>query len=298
MSRRLQLILTVFALLMCCAALAQNHASNTNKQKSLQQLESQKYISNTILVDNPAKFPVRSASSISKIDPNEQIAQYTGKLANYTLALAKLTGLLVLIGIGQGAFLFYANRTASANAQAAKKAADVAEEALVASRRPWITFTPWVLKQIEERNGESFCTIRIDAKNVGESPAVNITPFLKFYSRDNLPPLRDVERIVREIFNTPINITEIPVTTLMATDSAPYPLEERIEVAKPLQEDKILAYALCAVAYDFTFGDRKTRYTANLYALMDAHDRSNRTDLMFQAAGDDFVFARLYNYAT
>lgn len=93
----------------------------------------------------------------------------TAALAIYTKALNQSTLKLWRAGEKQ-------NRTASINAKAAMRSAEVARDTLIASHRAWITCAISLNDQkMQYGNGGVSLSVVFDLKNVGNAPALNVS---------------------------------------------------------------------------------------------------------------------------
>jgi len=92
------------------------------------------------------------------------------RVAYYTKVLAIFTGALSAFGVAQIVFLIRADDTARVSANAALKAANVAERNLLAAHRPLITISPLALIDPTDPKYPSF--IRLGFRNSGNGTAV------------------------------------------------------------------------------------------------------------------------------
>lgn len=94
------------------------------------------------------------------------------KITDFLLALFTL--FLVMVGIGQGIFLYRTDQGTHKAADAAKKSADVAQNTLIATQRPWISVKIELVSPLRFSEKDVKATFRFTLKNVGVSPANNV----------------------------------------------------------------------------------------------------------------------------
>lgn len=105
----------------------------------------------------------------------------------YTFTLAVFTGVLGCVSIIQIRFLTRADGTARIAADAAKKSADVAERALVAGRRAWLSiYDLRVVHPTRITEEGANIALGFTVKNLGETPATSVwvdaaSAFIKSY---------------------------------------------------------------------------------------------------------------------
>ncbi len=97
------------------------------------------------------------------------------KIAFYTEVLAVFTGILALVSTVQIAFLIKADETAKVTAQAAKDAADIARNTLIASQRAWVKVKVTPAAPLVFDHAGACVSISFEITNIGNSPATNIT---------------------------------------------------------------------------------------------------------------------------
>jgi hypothetical protein len=100
---------------------------------------------------------------------------FPDSISLYTLFLVIFTAVLALGGVYQLKLLGRAEQIAATTAEAAKKSADIAQDTLVASNRPWIS----ILQPVPDggltwEDKGARLTISLAIRNVGKSPAFDI----------------------------------------------------------------------------------------------------------------------------
>ncbi len=128
----------------------------------------------------------------------------------YTFWLMIFTGVLAFVALIQIYFLIKADKTAAKTAQAAKDSAEIANKTLIASQRAWIR-----IDQIGfgggglaiDANGASV-SVSFRITNIGNSPAINITPhaWLIVLRNGALSPLQEQQRRCGEIRHNPFSL--------------------------------------------------------------------------------------------
>ena len=100
---------------------------------------------------------------------------FFGRRLKITDALLTLfTLLLVIVGIGQGIFLYRTDRGTHKAANAAKDSADVASKTLIATQRPWINSEIRIASDFIFGESEARVTFAYILKNIGNAVATNI----------------------------------------------------------------------------------------------------------------------------
>jgi hypothetical protein len=134
----------------------------------------------------PAHHPIENAASRDEQYPQEQRSEErppiiqaesatNKKIANYTFALAVFTALLVLVAIFQIAYLIQADKIAKQSADAAQRSASVAQNALIATNRPWIKVVDITADAgMYVTKGGAGLNLWFHLKNIGHSPAKNV----------------------------------------------------------------------------------------------------------------------------
>jgi hypothetical protein len=151
------------------AAKSQSKADNqTQAAEPIKPVENQRATENTKRhADNEAEKRAEEAS---------EYGVFFGRRLKITDALLTLfTLLLVIVGIGQGIFLYRTDQGTHKAANAAEDAAKVAKDTLVAANRPWISVSVEPAGPITWNDGGLQVRYKIILKNIGKSPALNVT---------------------------------------------------------------------------------------------------------------------------
>jgi len=99
--------------------------------------------------------------------------------AIFTGVLTLFTGVLAVTAFVQIRYLIRADETARINADAARRAAEVAERTLVASSRAWIKVgTPTTEDNLAVNENGILSVFHIPMENIGKEPALSINPQL------------------------------------------------------------------------------------------------------------------------
>lgn len=144
-------------------------------------------------------------------NPTEQlIADYTRWLAVFTALLVLATVALFVSGERNVEVATKAANAARDGAEAAKQAAEIAQKTLIASQRAWIRIDEIGLgggALAFDKNGASI-SISFKITNVGNSPAINITPHVWLIALKNGGPfsLQEQQRLCNDIRNKPFQI--------------------------------------------------------------------------------------------
>jgi hypothetical protein len=94
------------------------------------------------------------------------------KIADYTWWLAAFTCALVVVSAVQINFLIRTDETARISANAAQKSADLAERALVTSRRAWLSIDDFkIISPTELTEQGARIRVKFTVKNLGDTPA-------------------------------------------------------------------------------------------------------------------------------
>lgn len=120
-----------------------------------------------------------SEQQAEKVGPPKSFMDRTldDPTAFFTAALAFLTTILAGVGAVQIRYLVRADDTARMSANAARKAAEVAERTLVASNRAWLKVKPRIGSQPILIGAERVDTsIEINFQNIGNAPAIRVDP--------------------------------------------------------------------------------------------------------------------------
>jgi hypothetical protein len=173
------------ALILCwfglALASAKDHKSSASKDNHGQE-QQQSAKSMVLVIDSHANAPQAGNNSPdNKSETDAKIADYTGQLAKYTFWLAILTAIVAAVGVIQLYFLNISEKTNAKSAQAAAKAAEVAESTLAATTRPWISVEVFSDNGIEWINGQATLTLNLRLTNRGNSPAISVVPTVEMY---------------------------------------------------------------------------------------------------------------------
>lgn len=101
--------------------------------------------------------------------------------------LAAFTLLLIFVGVAQAFVLNRTDKNAHKAANAAIASARVAQDALVASRRPWILVDIELASPIEFDSSGLRLTLKFSLNNKGSDPAFNVSPEWKIISNRSGP---------------------------------------------------------------------------------------------------------------
>jgi hypothetical protein len=97
-------------------------------------------------------------------------------IAFFTFWLVVLTAVLSVAAVVQFFFLLRADKTARISAEAAKKSANVARDTLIVNNRPWMAVSISIGSDLTyDQQGDARVVIVFMLKNVGNSPAANVT---------------------------------------------------------------------------------------------------------------------------
>jgi hypothetical protein len=159
-----------------------------------------------------------------------------------------------------------------ATGEAAKKSAYVAEQVLIATQRPWVTFTVELAGTLAFDGAGASIPLKIVTENIGPTPAIAVLAHPVIFCQEKQPfKALDVIKRRSADFN--------PVGRLGHTLSKGEQFTEVKTAGMSLEEYEgmsvISPYILITVKYRLTFGD-EARMTAKLYSLV-------RTDPLYQA---------------
>ena len=120
----------------------------------------------------------------------------TDPVAFFTAVLALLTGTLAVVSIAQGYLLYRAEGISRDSANAAKQAAEIGRQTLIASQRAWIRIDSVYLSGSLsfDKTGVNG-TVSFKITNVGTSPATNVTPHVWLFAMKDgeVPVQRQLE---------------------------------------------------------------------------------------------------------
>jgi hypothetical protein len=218
---------------------------------------------------NEQAFGSSSAPSAAKSATDEAIAEYTKWLAIFTM-------FLVLATIG----LFVSGeRNVSVtrqSADAARKAADVAEGTLVATNRPWASVAKIeIAGPLTFQNGEGKVPLTVALKNLGHSPAIRVSVNVKLVL-SNTTNLLAAQKEYCDHFRKPLPPGGIrPELTLWPGDQLVFPVDawmnsQELPAFKEWADRTPFPIALIAIIgcidYEFSFGEGHHQ-TALIYDL-------------------------------
>ena len=159
-----------------------------------------------------------------------------------------------------------------ATGEAAKKSAYVAEQVLIATQRPWVTFNVELAGTLAFDGSGASIPLKIVTENIGPTPAMAVLAHPVIFCQEK-QPFKALDVIKRRSgdFN--------PVGRLGHTLSKGEQFTETKTAGMGLEEYEgmsvISPFVLVTVKYRLTFGD-EARMTAKLYSLV-------RTDPLYQA---------------
>jgi hypothetical protein len=159
-----------------------------------------------------------------------------------------------------------------ATAEAAKRSAGIAEQVLIATQRPWVTFTVELAGTLAFDGAGASIPLKIGTENIGPTPAVAVLAHPVIFCQEK-QPFKAVDVIKRRSgdFNTAgrLGHTLSKGEQFSEVKTAGMGLEEYegMSVISP--------FILVTVKYRLTFSD-ETRMAAKLYSLV-------RTDPVYQA---------------
>jgi|GEM_PF-4718895 len=159
-----------------------------------------------------------------------------------------------------------------ATAEAAKRSAGIAEQVLIATQRPWVTFTVELAGTLAYDGAGASIPLKIGTENIGPTPAVAVLAHPVIFCQEK-QPFKAVDVIKRRSgdFNTAgrLGHTLSKGEQFSEVKTAGMGLEEYegMSVISP--------FILVTVKYRLTFSD-ETRMAAKLYSLV-------RTDPVYEA---------------
>lgn len=159
-----------------------------------------------------------------------------------------------------------------ATAEAAKKSAGIAEQVLIATQRPWVTFSVELAGTLAFDGSGASIPLKIGTENIGPTPAIAVLAHPVIFCQEK-QPFKAVDVIKRRAadFNTAgrLGHTLSKGEQFSEVKTAGMGLEEYegMSVISP--------FILVTVKYRLTFSD-ETRMAAKLYSLV-------RTDPVYQA---------------
>jgi len=134
--------------------------------------KAQTHVPKQLLIASTTSSSSKVKALAKSSDSDEQTAEYTRELANYTLWLAILTAFVAAMGAAQGIFLYRADRNA-------QRSTDIANRALIEAHRPWVKVM-FQAGSFEFNANGAMLQIQFLLENVGSSPAENINISSKF----------------------------------------------------------------------------------------------------------------------
>ncbi len=218
----------------------------------------------------------RCFGDYARANAAEILAIFTIILAVTIWLMWRATGALVRETRETGAGLVASNRSLAeatqATAEAAKKSANIAEQVLIATQRPWVTFSAELAGTLAFDGSGASISVKIVTENIGPTPAIAVLAHPVIFCQEK-QPFKAVDVIKRRSaeFNTAgrLGHTLSKGEKFTEAKTAGMGLEEYegLSVISP--------FILVTVKYRLTFSD-ETRMAAKLYSLM-------RTDPVYHA---------------
>jgi hypothetical protein len=159
-----------------------------------------------------------------------------------------------------------------ATGEAVKKSANVAEQVLVATQRPWVMFTVELAGPLAFDGSGASIPLKIVTENIGPTPAAAIVAHPMIFCQEK-QPFKAVDVIKRR--SAEFNVTGRLGHTLSRGEQFTETKTSSMGVNEYEGMSVISPFVLVTVKYRLTFGD-ETRMTAKLYSLV-------RTDPLYQA---------------
>jgi hypothetical protein len=141
---------------------------------------------------------------------DEKNGRWNRRTAIAVFIYTALTLAIVVLSAGSTWFSYKSAVASQGAALQAHRQADIAQDALVASSRPWIKVTDAHLVGIQIINAEMFISIEVDIENIGHSPATQTYPaIVKAITSDHtLPNAQDA--CAEGLLDLPMETVEKP----------------------------------------------------------------------------------------
>lgn len=152
----------------------------------------------TEVAEEAAANKIRDESEKKKDDRDQQLVDFNGELAEYTLAL-------VVVGVIQAALLTYQLFFIPKSFKESRRAGDIARESMVVSNRAYTHYDGCIWRSHTElKDGQVFWRISPRWKNGGNTPTRHLRVFVSYELRDTPLP-EDFN------FQVPKNLVEVAI---------------------------------------------------------------------------------------